>query len=232
MSHSSDKLEAEAFHPTQTIQDYLMTMHVMERDQGEIIAARLVEQLKVTPPTVAMTLKRMERDHWISGKSRHDGIHLTEAGRQAAHAVVRRHMLTEWLLLKILKVPFLQIHAEAHHLEHAISDLIEERLVEVLGNPQTCPHGNPLPGFEAVTSNWPALIEFSPGDKVMIRRLHEFAEDNHDLLKFLVENKVMPGSKVTITDILTFNQTLTLNMSGQSVVLGFSAARSLYGEKI
>lgn len=230
MSHSSEK--RDEVHPTQTIQDYLMTMHVMERDQGEIVAARLVEQLRVTPPTVAMTLKRMERDQWISGKSRHGGIHLTEAGRKAAHTVVRRHMLTEWLLLKILKVPFLQIHAEAHHIEHAISDFIEEKLVEVLGDPQTCPHGNPLPGFEAVTSGWPPLIEFTQGNNVLIRRLHEFAEDNQDLLMYLVEKKVMPGSKVTIIDILPFNQTITLNVGGQSVVLGFSAARSLYGEEI
>ena len=230
MSHSSKKIDEAPI--TQTIQDYLMTMHVLERDHGEIVAARLAEQLGVTAPTVTMTLKRMGRDHWITGKSRHGGIRLTEAGRQAAHAVVRRHMLTEWLLLKILKVPFLQIHAEAHHIEHAISDMLEERLVDVLGSPQTCPHGNPLPGLESVTKSWPALIDFSIGDKVVIRRIHEFAEDNQDLLKFLFENKVMPGTKVMIVEALPFNQTLTLNVGGQAVVLGFAAARSIYGEKI
>ena len=230
MSHLSKNIEST--NPTQTIQDYLMTMHVLDRDYGEIVAARLVEQLGVTPPTVTMTLKRMERDHWITGKSRQGGIRLTEAGRQAAHAIVRRHMLTEWLLLKILKVPFLQIHAEAHHIEHAISNTIEERLQDVLGTPQTCPHGNPLPGYEAVTKGWPALIDFSIGDEVIIRRIHEFAEDNQDLLKFLFENKVMPGSKVTIVEALPFNQTMTLNVSGRVVVLGFPAARSIYGEKI
>ena len=230
MSHSSTKIGEAPI--TQTIQDYLMTMQVLERDHGEIVAARLAEQLGVTAPTVAMTLKRMERDHWITGKSRRGGIRLTDAGRQAAHDVVRRHMLTEWLLLKILKVPFLQIHAEAHHIEHAISDMIEERLQNVLGSPQTCPHGNPLPGFESVTKDWPALTDFSVGDKVVIRRIHEFAEDNQDLLRFLFENKVMPGSKVTITETLPFNQTVTLSVSGQTVVLGFPAARSIYGEKI
>lgn len=230
MSYSTHKTEDSPI--TQTIEDYLMTMHVLERDHGEIVAARLAEQLGVTAPTVTMTLKRMERDHWISGKSRHGGIHLTEAGRQAAHTVVRRHMLTEWLLLKILKVPFLQIHAEAHHIEHAISDTIEERLVDVLGSPSTCPHGNPLPGSESVTDQWPALIDFSVGDKVVIRRIHEFAEDNQDLLKFLFKSKVMPGSKVTIMEALPFNQTLTLSVGAQSVVLGFPAARSIYGEKI
>lgn len=229
MSHSTQKQDA---HPTPTVEDYLMTMHVLERDHGEIVAARLVEQLGVTHPTVAMTLKRMERDRWIAGKGRQGGIHLTEAGRSAAHSVVRRHMLTEWLLLKILRVPYLQIHAEAHHLEHAISDAIEERLVDVLSDPQTCPHGNPLPGYESVTRGWPPLIEFVTGEKVVIRRIHEFAEDNNDLLRFLIENKVMPGNAVTITELLPFNQTLTLTVNHQPVVLGFSAARSVYGERL
>ena len=229
MSHLDNQITP---HPSPTVEDYLMTMHVLERDHGEIVAARLVEQLGVTHPTVAMTLKRMERDRWITGKGRRGGIHLTDAGRSAAHSVVRRHMLTEWLLLKILKVPYLQIHAEAHHLEHAISNAIEERLVDVLGAPQTCPHGNPLPGYESVTRGWPSLIEFIPGEKLRIRRIHEFAEDNQDLLRFLVENKVMPGNEATIKEILSFNQTLTLKVSGVPVVLGFAAARSLYGERI
>jgi DtxR family Mn-dependent transcriptional regulator len=224
--------EKAPFQPTHTVEDYLMTMHVMERDQGEIIAARLAETLKVTPATVAMTLKRMERDQWISGKGRTRSIHLTDAGRLAAHAVVRRHMLTEWLLLKVLKVPFLQIHAEAHNLEHAISALVEERLMDILNTPRVCPHGNPFPGHEEATSGWLPLTRMSAGEKVIIRRLHEFAEDDQDLLKFLVENRVVPGVEAAISEVLPFNQTLTLQVSGKSVVLGFAAAQSLYGEMI
>lgn len=218
-------------HPTPTVEDYLMNMHVMERDHGEIVAARLAEILNVAPATVAMTLKRMERDQWISGKRRQEGINLTDAGRAAAHSVVRRHMLTEWLLLKILKVPLLQIHAEAHNLEHAISDTLEERLMDILGSPKVCPHGNPFPGYEDATSSWLPLTQFAAGDKVIIRRLHEFAEDDMDLLQYLVENGIMPGKEVLISQVLPFNQTLTLIMGDHSVVLGYAAAHSLYGEK-
>src|SRR5512135_1739825 len=90
--------------PTYTVEDYLMTMHVMERDHGEIIAARLAEMLDVAPATVAMTLKRMKRDNWITGTG-HKAVHLTETGQVAANSVTRRHMLTEWLLASMLKVP-------------------------------------------------------------------------------------------------------------------------------
>jgi DtxR family transcriptional regulator, Mn-dependent transcriptional regulator len=215
--------------PTYTVEDYLMTMHVMERDYGEIIAARLAEMLNVTPATVAMTLKRMERDNWIVGKGR-KGIHLTEIGRAAAHSVIRRHMLTEWLLVKILKVPIAQIHDEAHGIEHAISPQLEERLRDVLNDPKVCPHGNPFPGCERVTEAWVALTDLPVGAQVTIRRIHEFAEDNTELLMFLIEHKILPGAAVEIVEVLPFNQTLTIRLEGKLITLGFSTARFIFAQ--
>ena len=90
---SENNLENTLTRPSDTIEDYLMNMHVMERDLGEIVAARLAELMDVSPATVAMTLKRMERDDWITGKGRKK-IHLTGIGRTAAYSVIRRHMLT------------------------------------------------------------------------------------------------------------------------------------------
>ena len=218
--------------PTQTVENYLMTMHVMERDQGEIVAASLAEALDVAPPTVAMTLKRMERDLWISGKGNRKGIHLTETGLAAAHSVVRRHMLTEWLLLKILKLPFLQIHAEAHKLEHAISPQLEERLVDILGNPQICPHGNPFPDCEESTRAWSPLVEMKAGDKVFVHRVHELAENNQELLGYLIQNGILPGAEALVVEVLPFNQTLTVLVGGRNCTLGFSAAQFIYVEKL
>jgi DtxR family Mn-dependent transcriptional regulator len=217
--------------PTHTVEDYLMTMHVLDRDYGEIVPARMAEILNVAPATVTMTLKRMGRDEWITGKSRHGGIRLTEAGRAAAHSVVRRHMLTEWLLLKILKVPFLQIHAEAHNLEHAISAQLEERLVDILNAPQICPHGNPFPAYEEAVRQWIPLTEVKTGEQVIMRRIHEFAENNQELLAYLKENGILPCTEVQVAEILPFNQTVTLHVEGRPVILGFAAARSLYVER-
>lgn len=99
--------------PTPTIEDYLAIMFVMERDGEDIIAARLAESLEVSPPTVTVTLKRMERDGWIEGVGQRN-IHLSSAGCEAASSVIRRHMLTEWMLARMLKVPWSDIHSEAH----------------------------------------------------------------------------------------------------------------------
>jgi DtxR family transcriptional regulator, Mn-dependent transcriptional regulator len=216
--------------PTHTIEDYLMTMYALERDHGEIVAARLAEMLNVAPATVAMTFKRMARDHWITGKG-HSGVHLTEAGYAAASSVIRRHMLVEWLLVKMLKIPVDQTHEEAHNLEHAISPQLEERLREILGDPQVCPHGNPFPGFERVVKDLVPLTDLPVGELVTVRRIHEFVEDNHELLKFLIENGLSPGAKVKVTEVLPFNQTLTLSVDRKKVTLGFSAAKLIFAEK-
>lgn len=216
--------------PTHTVENYLMTMYALERDHGEIIAARLAEMLNVAPATVTMTFKRMARDQWITGKG-HGGVHLTETGREAASSVIRRHMLVEWLLVRILKIPVDQTHDEAHNLEHAISPQLEQRLQEILGNPRVCPHGNPFPGYEHVVSKWVPLTDVTVGQTVTVRRIHEFAEDNHELLEFLTENGLTPGAKVSLTEILSFNQTLTLRVDKRTVTLGFPSARLVFVER-
>ncbi len=216
--------------PTHTIEDYLMTMFVMERDQGEIVAARLAERMGVAPPTVTMTLKRMERDGWISGTGR-KAVHLTETGRAAAHSVIRRHMLIEWLLVEMLKVPLEQVHDEAHGIEHAISPQLEARLLAVLGNRQVCPHGNPFPGCEGVVRAWTALTDLRPGEGGILRRIHEFAEDDPQVIAFLYDRGLTPGTPLRVQEVLPFNQTLTVEVRGNALTLGFAVARYLFVER-
>jgi DtxR family Mn-dependent transcriptional regulator len=216
--------------PTPTIEDYLAVMFVMERDGEEIIAARLAESLEVAPPTVTVTLKRMERDGWITLEG-HKGIYLTEAGREASYSVIRRHMLTEWMLARMLGIPWSSIHEEAHNIEHTISDDVEARLRATLDDPQLCPHGNPMPGYEHITTSWVPLTDFNPGNEVIIRRIHEVAEDDPKLLNYLLKNGVIPGSKATIDESLSFNQTMSLIVGENKVVLGFIAAKYIFAEK-
>ena len=82
-------------------------------------------------------------------------------------------MLTEWLLIKMLKIPWSQSHSEAHSLEHTVSNKVEEQMRINLGDPKTCPHGNPLPGFEFISSSWVPLEDIAAGNSVIIRRIHE-----------------------------------------------------------
>ncbi|MBT3322925.1 MAG: metal-dependent transcriptional regulator [Anaerolineae bacterium] len=213
-------------HLSATIQDYLSLIYVMERDEEPVVGAKLAELLEVTPPTVTNTLKRMTRDDLITMDKK--GTHLTEQGWNAARVVMRRHMLMEWMMVKTL--PWSKLHEEAHHLEHAISSMAEEALDEQLGNPKTCPHGNPLPGFEDVVADWIPLTELAIGQKVIIRRIHELAEENAPLLSFLGENKVLPNTEAIVSDVLPFNETITIEIDSQPVSLGNITAKYIFVE--
>lgn len=212
--------------PSSTIENYLSLMYVLERDREPVLGVRLAELMKVTPPTVTNTLKRMVRDGLITMDKK--GTRLTKAGKQSARTVVRRHMLTEWMMARML--PWSKLHEEAHNLEHAISSQVETALYEELGHPQTCPHGNPLPGCNGAVAGWVPLIEVPPNRVVIIRRVHELAEYNLELLAFLEKKGITPGAEVTILEVLPFNQTVTLDVKGQTVTLGFASARYLFVE--
>jgi DtxR family Mn-dependent transcriptional regulator len=213
-----------------TIEDYLEILFILQRDGVPIVGARLAELLKVTPPTVTNTLKRMTRDGLITSNDPQGSL-LTEQGLETARSVMRRHMLTEWLLMKMLKVPWSQTHSEAHHLEHTVSEMIEEQMRTNLGNPKTCPHGNPMPGFESVTAGWLPLIDRGPGEKVIIRRIHEMGENDPELMRFLEENGIIPGAEAEISEVLPFNQTIALTLKDRTVSIGFSSARFIFVEK-
>lgn len=211
---------------THTVENYLSLIYVLERDDEPVIGARLAEIIGVTPPTVTNTLKRMVRDGLITMNK--SGTHLTEAGWQIARTVMRRHMLTEWMMVGML--PWSKLHLEAHSLEHAISADAEAALLEQLKYPQTCPHGNPLPGSESVVAGWVVLTEVRPGTNVTIRRVHELAEENSEVMAFLEENRIMPGVQAVVENVLQFNQTISLRIEKKTVILGFAVARYIFVE--
>jgi DtxR family Mn-dependent transcriptional regulator len=209
-----------------TIENYLSLMYVLERDREPVVGARLAELLSVTPPTVTNTLKRMVRDGLLIMDK--NGTRLTKTGKQSARTVLRRHMLTEWMMARML--PWSKLHEEAHSLEHAISSEVENALYAELGQPQTCPHGNPLPGCEEAVSAWVPLTETAPDQEVIVKRIHELAEYNLELLDFLQSKGLMPGAKVIVREVLPFNQTVGIEIDGRNVTLGFASARNIFVE--
>ena len=217
--------------PTPTIEDYLGVIYTLQRDGEEVYGARLADLLEVSPPTVTVTLRRMVRDGWIRLDSSKK-VFLTKTGILAAKAVIRRHMLTEWMLSKILGVPWSEVHEEADKIEHSISSGVEQSLLQKLKDPELCPHGNPMPGAEAISDSWNPITELKVGEKLIIRRIHEFLEDDQELLKFLETHHVIPGTSFIVKEFLPFNKTLTLINRDEEVTLGFDIAGSIYVEKI
>jgi DtxR family Mn-dependent transcriptional regulator len=217
--------------PTPVVEDYLQVLHYLTRDGFPVIAARLAERLNVSPPTVTATLQRMERDGLIQHGARKE-ILFTPDGRAAADNIVRRHALAERLLTDLLKMPWYESHEEAHGVEHALTPNMEARLLNALGNPTTCPHGNPIPGLGKLAPDEFPLDEAHAGDSLTIQRITEEAEEDPRLMKYLQEHGVEPGVRMTVREAETLNATVVLDGPRGPVSLGFGVAAKLRARRV
>ena len=221
------RVASDSAKPTSSvIEDYLQILHYLSRDGYTVIAARLAERLNVTPPTVTVTLQLMQRDGLIEHGPRKE-ILLTPEGRREAEDIVRRHALAERLLTDLLKMPWHESHEEAHGVEHAISPKIEARLLQALGNPTTCPHGNPIPGLGALAPDEFPLDRAATGDAVVIQRITEEAEEDLQLMKYLQEHGVEPGVRMTVREASPATAMLVLEGPCGTVPLGLPVAAKL-----
>src|SRR6266542_1070597 len=210
--------------PSKTIEDYLQVMHYMTRDGSTIIGARLAERIHVAPPTVTATLQRMVRDGLITMDD-HKVVHLTDDGREQAESIVRRHALAERLLPDILGLGWSESHEEAHLVEHVISPKVESRLLQVLGHPTTCPHGNPIPGTGARPSPLArSLAEASVGEALVVERIVEEAEDDPELMSYLERSGIVPGARLQVREVAASAGLVSVERDGERVSLGTAAA--------
>jgi DtxR family Mn-dependent transcriptional regulator len=180
-------------------EDYLETIFELEESGIPPMRARLVERLGVSAPTVSETVARLVREGYLTLDDERV-LRLTDRGLVAATAVMRRHRLAERLLVDVLKVPWHQVHEEAHRLEHAISETLEPYLVELLGDPGTCPHGNPIPGSvnRVDTRDQVALTALEMGESAVVRRIDEEIEAKPAAMVSLERQLLMPGHPVTV----------------------------------
>jgi DtxR family Mn-dependent transcriptional regulator len=207
--------------PTATVEDYLQEIYDLHQLGKTVIAARLAERIGVTAPTAWATLQRMQRDDLVELHGKHD-IYLTEAGRAAAESIKRRHFLAERLLVDILGMDWAESHEEAHRIEHAVSPAVEARIMALLGNPTTCPHGNPMPGLPRPATV--LLATLREGDMADIDGVEEAAEEDADLMRFLQQNGMTPGTRIRVVEFASFNATMTIDIDGRKIVLGLPSA--------
>jgi len=178
-------------------EEYLQAIWTLGDEGGPVIAARVAEFLAVSPASVSEMLHRLERDGQVTFSERHE-IHLSAAGDELARAIVRRHRLIERMLTDLLGYDWWKTHDEAERLEHAISPEMEQRLIEKLGDPTTCPHGNPMPGM---ARRWSQPIEQAPlGETVVIERIPDQFEHEPGFLEYLDSQGLKPGTEIRILE--------------------------------
>ena len=221
--------------PTEAAAEYLMTIRYMHGEGQPVIAARLAERLGVSAATVSEMVTRLVREGLLAVDADTRQLNLTDAGRTAAERTFRRHALSEWLLTEVVGLGWAEADEEAHHLQHAFSDRVTDKIDELLGRPPTCPHGNPIPR-DGHTPERPAgmpLSSATAGTDATILRVTEEAEEDARLLTFLQENGVRPGNVFEVVDVAEHIGTMTLRRvaagaeDGHEVTLGLSAAAKL-----
>ena len=210
--------------PSAKVEDYLQSMYSLETEGERIISARLSRWMRVTPPTAWATIQRMQRDGLVSIDEKKT-IHLTKHGRELAEKVARRHRLSERFLSDILGLGWAEAHDEAHHFEHGVTPMIEQRIFTLLGNPTTCPHGSPIPGTGAVLS--PDLVPMDTlevGDAATVEFISEELEEDLELLRYLDRHDIRPGQPITIPEKVRSTGLIVIATERENVSLGLTVA--------
>jgi DtxR family Mn-dependent transcriptional regulator len=209
-------------HPA--FEEYCECIFELDEDDVEVIQARIAERLQVSRPAVSEMMKRLEVEGLITSD---DGIRLTDDGRRLGERVVRRHRLAEVFLTEVLKLSWAEAHHEAGKWEHIMSDSVERALNELLGEPTTCPHGNPIPGSRYEAPDSAPLSEVAVGTLFTIRRITEELEFEPGLLEFLEASSIQPGNRGTVT-AASPDGTLTVEIDGRHIGVGaFASGRIL-----
>jgi DtxR family Mn-dependent transcriptional regulator len=183
-----------------TTEMYLRTVFELEEEGIAPLRARLVERLHLSAPAVSETCARLEQEGLLHLSDKRE-LEFTDAGRDIAVSVMRKHRLVERLLTDVIGVEWGAVHAEACRWEHVISDEVEQRLVDLLHRPDRDPHGNPIPGLALPDppDQRVAMDEAAAtGGAFVITRISEHLQADIEAMKQLRAEDLLPGVAVTL----------------------------------
>lgn len=210
-------------HPA--FEEYCECIFEMHEDNLDVIQARIAERLQVSRPSVSEMIKRMTEEGLVvvaGGR-----ISLTATGEELGQVVVRRHRIAERFMTDILGLSWAMAHREAGRWEHVMSNEVEEAMRQRLGNPTTCPHGNPIPGSGYTPPDSIALVTVQTGQSFTVLRIPEELEFAPGMLEFLEETNLMPGMIGTVRSFLGDGK-MTISINGSEIVIeSFATERIL-----
>lgn len=230
---------------TEKMEEYLEALFKLSAEGVPITPTRVAEFLGVTTPSVLDMIHRLESEGLVrySSSSRgrgkgkmhghaRKGINLTPKGGRAAKTLVRRHRLSERFLTDVLGLDWESAHLEACKLEHVISPEVEERLADMLGNPETCPHGHPIPDedghIKEDAEEIKKLSELEANERGRIARVDE---EEPDLLHYLASLGMMPDVDIEVKEISPFGGPLLVKVGDAQYALGREVASKIWTRK-
>lgn len=215
---------------SETVEHYLEAIFYIEGEGESVRAARLAEWLNVSQPTVASAVQRMARDGLIQINAQKE-LSLSPRGRVQASMIVRKHRIAERWLVDVLGFDWLTADQEASRIEHGMSLEVANRLFALIGQPRTCPHGNPIPGAATDGKKERALSTLQPGQRSNLRRISEVAEhEAPDLLRFLAEHGFSLGGEIEMLDVSRGAGTITVKVGSGNVSMSTEVGRKIWVE--
>jgi DtxR family Mn-dependent transcriptional regulator len=200
-------------------EEYLQTLYWLYEARLPMTGANVARAMQLSAPTVHEMIGRLERDGHITRAS-DKAISFTASGREHAEAIVRRHRLIERFLTDVLGIPWDEVHEEAERLEHAMSPVLEERMLAAIGDAKTCPHGHPIEAGSRIEGA--PLADVSVGAKVTVLRFENEAED---LLHELKVSGMEPGMDGVLAD--SSADEVTIDTDGTRVTVTRSVAETV-----
>ena len=212
-------------HFDEATEEYLEAIYRLEREGSGVTTSGLASELGVSAASVSGMLKKLAADGYIDHQSRGEA-RLTPKGLVIGAQVVRRHRLAERLLTDVLGMGWDEVDAEACKLEHAISARVEERLIDILGDPQTCPHGHPIPPADGSEPPRPGipLAQLDVGSETTV---YGVTEDVPEILRYLAEVGLRPGAHVTVFEKAPLGGPLTVGVGGKRHAISLELARMI-----
>ena len=210
---------------TRSVEDYLKAIYRLSRGAEAASTSDIAELLGLSAPSVSGMVRRLSEQGLLEHVP-YRGVLLTSAGLRVALRMVRRHRLIEAYLVEFLGYSWDTVHDEAERLEHAVSDALIERMALALGNPRFDPHGDPIPASDGSIDElvYTPLTEAPPGEPVEIRRVDTSQADR---LRFLEQNGLKPGTRVTVLQRQPFRGPLTLRIGSGEQIIGHELAQQL-----
>lgn len=213
----------------QAIEDYLKTIYMLAQDESPVSTSRIAEARDVKPASATSMIKRLAKLKMVNYE-KHYGVTLTQPGEKLALEVIRHHRLIELYLIEALGFSWDEVHEQADILEHVISEKLEERIAAALNYPEFDPHGDPIPARDGTMANVEVerLSTVSSGETVWVRRIIDDA--NSELLRYLADMGLVPGTAVTIKTVAPFEGPLTLIVDDEEKIIGRKVAASVLVE--
>ena len=214
-------------------EDYLKVIYDLIDREGHATTTQIAQELNIRPASVTGMLKKMaESKPALVRYKKHHGVSLTQTGKKLALETIRHHRLLEEFLHEVLGFSWDKVHDEAHRLEHVISEEFEEKMAELLGNPEYDPHGSPIPtrDLEMPEYSRKRLGEMTKRERAYIR---EVPDDDANLLRYLESFGIVPGARIEILEHSPYDENLTFIVMGQAqnAVLGPSVTSRIFVEK-